>query len=150
MPPDELNLAHLYKTTLIHARFLPEEARHRFCYGTLNLGVELSALEDRTLDLGHWFAYNRWALLSVRPRGYADVAASRAGSIEERLKHFLQARGVLTDKIARIYTTSMPCYLGFEGINPLVVHYCYSASDCGAMELCLVVLEVRHCKIALI
>lgn len=146
MPRDDLNLAHLYKTTLIHARFLPEEARHRFSYSTLNVGVELSALEDRTLDSGRWFAYNRGALLSVRSKGYADVAPSKACSIEERLKRFLQARGVNTAQIARIYTTSMPCYLGFEGINPLVVHYCYSESDCGAMELCLVVLEVRYCK----
>ncbi len=38
---------------------------------------------------------------------------------------------------------TMPSYMGYEGINPLTVHYCYKKD--GERELAWVVLEVRAC-----
>ncbi len=38
---------------------------------------------------------------------------------------------------------TMPSYMGYEGINPLTVHYCYEKD--GERELAWVVLEVRAC-----
>jgi DUF1365 family protein len=131
---------HIYQTTTDHARFLPVESRHRFSYKTLVVGCDLAALDNGKLDIGRWFASGKRALLSIHSSGY--VYADAGVSIRDKLLLTLAARGV-EQAPDRIYTTSMPAYLGWEGINPLVVHYCYTrALDTEALELDLVVLEV--------
>ena len=59
-------------------------------------------------------------------------------------------------RLGEVWMLTMPSYMGYEGINPLTVHYCYEKrrddgthddddDDGGGSRLAWVVLEVRVC-----
>lgn len=146
-PPPPTFHAHLYRAKTAHARFLPTEAKHVFCYPVLFFGVDLQALEEGKLDMGRLFAYlpRRWTVTALRPNGYLDpsVKDPKKG-IREKLWEHLAKHGVAKDKAESIYTVTMPAYLGTEGINPLTTHFCYSLEEQKGRKLEAVVLEVHN------
>ncbi len=134
------------KTT--HARFLPTTSKHAFVYPTLSLFVSLNTLEGHSLDLGNgWiFGYGGgWGITSFRPSAYLHPdsqggiapGSGEFRTIREKLVHLLDTRGYHGNLLEDAWMLSMPRFLGYEGINPLTVYFCYAKS-----HLWIVVLEV--------
>ncbi|KAJ7595101.1 hypothetical protein C8J56DRAFT_457064 [Mycena floridula] len=114
-----------------HSRFLPSESSHSFVYPTLSLLLDVDALENHRLDLGWIFAYcRRWRLTGIRPDPYLTPGSN---SLREKLQRILQSEP------EHIWMFTMPSYLGFEGINPLTVYFCYTNET-----LSHVVLEIHN------
>jgi len=126
------------ENSVSHSRFLPSPG-HKFAYTTLSVLVSVDALEQHSLDLGRgWlFGYGGlWARLTgIRPEPYLNVGSS---TIRQKLEHILRLHGH-EEHLQDAWMMTMPSYLGFEGINPLTVYFCYNADDL----LWLIVLEVR-------
>ena len=152
-PPTSTSASsHLYRAKTAHARLLPASARHVFCYPVLYFGVDLARLEAGELDLGKGrgslFGWepSKWSITAFWRHAYLE-AATKAG-IRHKVLALLERRGIDTTKHATmVYMVSMPAYLGFEGINPLTVHYCYgdaSPDADGSRPLRVVVLEVHN------
>lgn len=143
---DNQRHSHLYRMTTQHARFLPEESKHAFHYNTIHIGVDLDALERKHLDIGdRWFAYNprRWTLLGLNDLMFSSLPTSSSElKAAARVRRHLLERGIPAGHMDNIYTIAMPTFAGFEGINPLVIHYCYSTS--AHRSLRVVVLEVHN------
>ena len=148
--------AHLYHAKTAHARFLPVEAKHVFSYPVLFYGVDLDQLESGASDLGRLFGWqggkkSGWKVTALSPSAYLD--ADKPGDplrgslrgIKEKLLQYLEKKGVEGWRTKWVYTVTMPAYLGFEGINPLTVHYCYSELEGEERrKLEVVVLEVHN------
>lgn len=164
--------AHLFRAQTAHARFLPVEAAHVFKYPVLFFGVDLDALELGQADVGNrWFRYrrevasgevergrknkDRWSVTSLRPgvyfeptlTGQDDETSTTAASttIKQKLLGHLTQRGLDGSTLAnKVYTVTMPAFLGLQDINPLTIHYCYSMETLGGRKLEVVVLEVSN------
>ena len=150
-PPSNPIHAHLFHARTAHARFLPIQAKHIFSYPVLFYGVDLDRLQDHTTDLGRLFGYRSskkaaWRITALSPTAYLDADSPREGgkSIKAKLVDYLEKKGVGREFAKRVYTVTMPAYLGFEGINPLTVHYCYSEQEEERRRLEIVVLEVHN------
>ncbi|KAJ7756283.1 hypothetical protein B0H16DRAFT_1539245 [Mycena metata] len=132
---------YVLENQVTHARLFPVGSTHAFTYPTLSLLLSLNALENHSLDLGRgWiFGYGgRWArLFGLRPAPYLT---ENGGSIRQRLEKVLADRGLLGDGLEDAWMMTMPSLLGFEGINPLTVYFCYRPGG----EFFLTVLEVHN------
>ncbi|KAG8734496.1 hypothetical protein FRC12_018501 [Ceratobasidium sp. 428] len=129
-----------------HARLLPIESKHAFTYPTLSLLLSLSALESGALNRG-WqgllFGYpGLWRICGLRPQTYlADFTEFSGASpltIREKLVKLLKPSGV---RLGEVWMMTMPSLMGFEGINPLTVYFCYEK---GHKNVWGVVLEVHN------
>ncbi|KAJ6630084.1 hypothetical protein B0H10DRAFT_2208215 [Mycena sp. CBHHK59/15] len=131
---------YILENQVTHARLFPVGSTHAFTYPTLSLLLSLNALEDHALDLGRgWiFGYGgRWArLVGLRAAPYLT---DNGGSIRQRLEKVLLDRG-FDDALEDAWMMTMPSLLGFEGINPLTVYFCYRPGG----EFFLTVLEVHN------
>ncbi|PPQ90297.1 hypothetical protein CVT25_013122 [Psilocybe cyanescens] len=122
--------AYLLHNQVTHARLLPVNASNAFTYPTLAFLVSISALEGRFLDLGRgWiFGYGGiWGRVTgLRPEPYLT---KQTGSIKSKLEDLLRARGHLDEKrsLHDAWMMTMPSFLGYEGINPLTVYFCYNS-----------------------
>lgn len=141
--------AYVINGSTSHVRFLPTESRHSFTYPTLSLLVSLRDLEVNDLDLG-WrrliFAYapKSFALTALSPDSYLQDDSSAQGmSMTQKLYKLLDEREMrhVSETLGDIWTMTMPSFLGFAGVNPLTVHFCYHKDT---LDLLLVVLEVFH------
>ncbi|KAJ7057979.1 hypothetical protein C8F01DRAFT_1060109 [Mycena amicta] len=134
-----MSRGYVLENSVTHARLLPVRAAHAFTYPTFSFLVSVNALESHSLDLAHgWvFGYGgRWArLFGLRPQPYLTPGG---GSIKQKLDNLLQERGCAGLEDAWMMT--MPSLLGFEGINPLTVYFCYNAEG----KLFVTVLEVHN------
>ncbi|KAJ7607379.1 hypothetical protein FB45DRAFT_1067930 [Roridomyces roridus] len=108
-----------------------------------SLLVSLNALESHSLDLG-WHGWHiratagRWGrLVGLRPKPY--LTDTPEGSIRERLEKVLRDRG-FGGQLEDAWMMTMPSLLGFEGINPLTVYFCYRPGG----RFFLTVLEVHN------
>ncbi|KAJ7452110.1 hypothetical protein B0H11DRAFT_2074323 [Mycena galericulata] len=132
---------YILENQVTHARLFPVGSTHAFTYPTLSLLVSLNALEDHSLDLGNgWiFGYGgRWGrLVGLRPAPYLAVGG---GSIRQRLEKVLCDRGFGERGLEDAWMMTMPSLLGFEGINPLTVYFCYRPGG----HFFLTVLEVHN------
>jgi DUF1365 family protein len=139
-----MSRAYVLENQVTHARLLPVDARHAFTYPTLSLLLSLNALEDHSLDLarGWIFGYGgRWArLVGLRAAPYLSPTG---GSLRQRLETVLRDRG-FTDELEDAWMMTMPSLLGFEGINPLTVYFCYNPAG----EFFLAVFEVSSGSIS--
>ncbi|KAJ7222358.1 hypothetical protein GGX14DRAFT_663383, partial [Mycena pura] len=139
--PSSCPRGYILQSQVVHARLLPATSAHAFTYPTLFLLLSLNALENHSLDLGRgWiFGYGgRWArLVGLRADPYLTP---NGGSIRQRLEKALQVRGFAESKLEDAWMMTMPSLLGFEGINPLSVYFCYRLGG----KLFLVVLEVHN------
>ena len=141
--------AYILENTITHARLLPEPSAHAFSYPTFAFFLSLDALESHSLDLvGGWlFGYGdvSWRVTGLRSSAYL-LPDSRTGrrqrpqNIKEKLREVLVQHGHDGDELGHVWMLTMPSYMGYEGINPLTVHYCYTKDD---ERLAWVVFEVR-------
>ena len=153
--PSPLPAAYILENTISHARLLPKVSAHAFTYPTLAFLLSLDALESHKLDLAHgWlFGYGgtAWRITGLRSGAYLlpdSTAASGPGSrnLKAKLADVLELHGLDRAKVQAwvasgdAWMLTMPSYLGYEGINPLTVHYCYESAD---ERLGWVILEVR-------
>ncbi|KAI0659641.1 hypothetical protein C8Q70DRAFT_903425, partial [Cubamyces menziesii] len=145
--------AYILENTISHARLLPKVSAHAFTYPTLAFLLSLDALESHKLDLAHgWlFGYGgtAWRITGLRSGAYLlpdSTAASGPGSrnLKAKLADVLELHGLDRAKVQEwvasgdAWMLTMPSYLGYEGINPLTVYFCYDSQG----ELYCVVLEV--------
>lgn len=95
----------------------------------------------------------RWCLTSLERIGYLFMARDdrhtgetqeKPLGIKEKVLKVLEEQGVEREEIGRVYLVTMPSYLGFQGINPLSVYYCYGKEDGEDRRLNAVVLEVHN------
>jgi hypothetical protein len=133
---------YILQNRVTHIRGLPVSSTHAFRYSTLSLLLGLSALESGQLDLasGLVFGYGgRWGrLLGLRSHSYLNTFSS--SSIRQKLEDQLRIHRRLGDDetFEDAWIMTMPSILGFEGINPLTVYFCYKDQ-----VLWTVVLEVN-------
>lgn len=134
---------YVLQNQVTHARLLPADSAHAFTYSTLSILVSLNALEDYSLNLGlGWiFGYGGvWGrLVGIRPEPYLTSSFGKTYTIRSKLEGILKDRGYSNREnyFHDAWMMTMPSFLGFEGINPLTVYFCYSLNG-----LQLVVLEV--------
>lgn len=135
--------AYIFENQVTHARLLPAESAHAFTYPTLSLFLSLDALESHSLDIarGWVFGYGGiWGrLVGLRSRPYlAGVEDTR--TIRGKLEALLEKRGFCGkgNRMEDAWIMTMPSLLGYEGINPLTVYFCYRLGS-----FWLAVLEVR-------
>ena len=113
--------------------------------------VSLNALESHLLDRGGgWlFGYGgvSFRITGIRPSGYVYANEPSTRSIKEKLKKLLVDRGLDQegDTLEDAWMLTMPSYLGYEGINPLTVYFCYQREG---TEPWAIVLEVSHTSAA--
>ena len=130
-----------------HARLLPIPSRHAFSYPLLYIGVDVGSLESGSLDLlGRLLHYGGrpiTKILGMRSDGYLKPGKD---TLRSKLGILLRAHGICaSEKLGRVWLVTMPSFVGFEGINPLSVWYCYGeAQGEGRPELVCVVLEVHN------
>ncbi|KAH9894007.1 hypothetical protein C8Q73DRAFT_694094 [Cubamyces lactineus] len=153
--PSSPSTAYILENTISHARLLPEVSAHAFRYPTLAFLLSLDALESHKLDLarGWLFGYGgtSWRVTGLRSGAYllpGSTAASALGTrgLKAKLADVLELHGLdkatvqawVADGDAWMLT--MPSYLGYEGINPLTVYFCYDSQ--GALYC--VVLEIHN------
>ncbi|KIM41735.1 hypothetical protein M413DRAFT_10658 [Hebeloma cylindrosporum] len=134
---------YLLHNQVTHARLLPVESANAFTYPTVSLLVSLDALEGRKLDLG-WgcvFGYGGlWGRITgLRPNPYLT---QQPGSIRSKLEEILMLRGFLSGKrrFQDAWMMTMPSFLGYEGINPLSVYFCYDLEG----DFWLTILEIHN------
>ncbi|TBU31336.1 hypothetical protein BD311DRAFT_804818 [Dichomitus squalens] len=143
------NNAYILENTVTHARLLPEPSTHAFSYPTVAFLLSLDALESHSLDLaGGWlFGYGgvSWRVTGLRSAAYLLPDSRKDGKkswgIKEKLQEVLEQHGEDGDELGDVWTLTMPSYLGYEGINPLTVHYCYAR---GEERLAWVVFEIHN------
>jgi len=129
-----------------HARLLPIPSRHAFSYSLLYLGIDVGSLESGSLDLpGRLLSYGGrpiTKILGLRSDGYLGPGKA---SLREKLARLLDGRKEDKVELGRVWLMTMPSVVGFEGINPLSVWYCYGKTKGeGRAELEYVVLEVHN------
>ena len=136
--------AFLVQNQVSHARLLPRDARHGFRYTVIQYLLSINALESGKLNCarGWVFGYGGIAfrLTGLRPSAYLEASECDGASIKQRLEKLLKEtthEAALDDA----WMLTMPSYLGFEGINPLTVYFCYR--DGKRRSPCAIVLEVR-------
>ena len=134
---------YILQNQVTHSRLLPADSAHAFTYPTLSILVSLNALENSSLNLasGWIFSYGGiWGrLVGIRPDPYLTKSFGRACTIRSKLEAILKDRDYsnIEEYFQDAWMMTMPSFLGFEGINPLTVYFCY-----GLDRLKLVVLEV--------
>ncbi|KAF8887202.1 hypothetical protein CPB85DRAFT_1258351 [Mucidula mucida] len=132
---------YILENKLVHARLLPVESKHAFVFPTFCLLVPLDALENRELDLcgGAVFGYGgSWGRLTgLRPSSYLTTLK---GTIRHKLEGVLSSHGYEKQDLDAAWLMTMPSFLGFEGMNPLSVYYCYKPDG----VFWLTVLEVHN------
>ncbi|TFK88818.1 hypothetical protein K466DRAFT_662050 [Polyporus arcularius HHB13444] len=141
-------LAYIVENQVTHARLLPTPSTHAFSYPTLAFLVSLDALEARSLDLarGWLFGYGgtSWRVTGLRSAAYLAQERKKAeAGIKEKLREVLEQFGHDSRRVGGVWMLTMPSYMGYEGINPLTVYYCYDSSE-GGERLVWVVLEIHN------
>ncbi|THH13483.1 hypothetical protein EW146_g6738 [Bondarzewia mesenterica] len=137
---------YILTTTVTHSRLLPADSRHAFTYPVLTFFLSLSALELGRLSLlrGFLFSYGGVAFrfTGLRASSYLFEDGGKEGSIKAKLTTVLQDFGLENaGEFWDAWIMTMPSYLGYEGINPLTVYFCYKKND---VKLWAVVLEVHN------
>lgn len=142
-----------------HLRILPEPSRHAFRYPLLYLGLDVDELEAGRLNLGRVFGFGKkgprkWRFAGVQEDGYlTPEAGTEIGAEQPAMRKKLGAllavqlaspQATIDERMKKIYLVTMPAYLGFEGINPLSVWFCYESLSESALKLWTVVLEVHN------
>lgn len=136
--------AYVLENIVKHARLLPTNSAHAFNYKTFSLFLPLSALESHQLDLGDGWLFGfddaaSFSLTGIRPEAYLS-SASEKRSLRAKLAEVLERFGHDPKALRDAWMQTMPRYMGFGGINPLTIYYCYAH---GSDDLWTVVLEVR-------
>lgn len=138
-------LAYILQNQVAHIRLLPRSSKHSFVYPTLSVLVSLSALESKQLDLwrGWLFGYGgTWGRVTgLCPSGYLYSDTSDKRSIRGKVVDVLEQHGYTGGELDDAWLMTMPSFLGFEGINPLSVYFCYRRAR---NALWLVILEVSR------
>lgn len=140
--------AFIIENHVSHARLLPKRAKHSFAYPILQFLVSLDALESGRLDLarGRLFGYGGTRfprVTGLRPSAYLQASGCEGYSIKEKLRKLLDESAENDNNILRdAWMLTMSSFVGFEGINPLTVYFCYR--DAQSSDNCpwAVVLEV--------
>ncbi|CDO68779.1 hypothetical protein BN946_scf184989.g45 [Trametes cinnabarina] len=149
--------AYILENTVTHARVLPRPSAHAFTYPTLAFLLSVNALETHALDLGRgWlFGYGgtSWRLTGLRGEAYllpdddsGKIGRVGARSLKEKLADVLRQYGRDAKRVQAwaedgdAWMLTMPSYIGFEGINPLTVYFCYTPHG----QLDWVVLEIHN------
>ncbi|KAK0447893.1 uncharacterized protein EV420DRAFT_1483693 [Desarmillaria tabescens] len=139
---DAARLGYVLKNQVTHARFLPALSKHAFSYPTVSLLVSLKALESGKLDLGYGLVFRYgglWGRLTgLRAEPYLSPQVG-SESIRDKLNALLTTHEYSEDLLDDVWMMTMPSYLGFEGINPLTVYFCYKAG-----VFWLTVLEIHN------
>ncbi|KAI9058807.1 hypothetical protein FKP32DRAFT_1597132 [Trametes sanguinea] len=151
--PRTASAGYILENTVTHSRVLPKPSAHAFSYPTLAFFLSLDALEAHGLDLGHgWlFGYGgtAWRLTGLRSQAYLFPDGESSISVrglKNKLAYVLCLHGRDEQRVQMwlekgdAWMLTMPSYLGFEGINPLTVYFCYDLQE----ELQWVVLEIHN------
>jgi DUF1365 family protein len=134
--------AYILENQVTHIRLLPAESAHSFTYPTLSFLLPLNALETGSLDLfrGWVFGYGGelGRLTGLCSNRYL-IEQGQNRSIKDKLVQILQERGYDGSLLEDTWMMTMPSFLGWAGINPLTVYFCYKSTG----EYWITVLEVE-------
>lgn len=121
----------IYAGDVVHERRSPH--RHKLAYRVFQIYADVDRLGEGRGT--RWlFGYNRFALLSVRDRDYAD----RQTPIAAHARRLLAEAG-LEQAGARIMMLAFPRMLGYL-FNPLTTYYCFESSG----RLAAMIYEVNN------
>ncbi|KAF4586360.1 hypothetical protein EYR38_010636 [Pleurotus pulmonarius] len=134
---------YVLRNKVTHQRLLPEPSSHRFVYPTVCLLMSLSALEKGALDIGRGWIFGYGGLFGrltgLRPDPYLTADRTNGNNhstIHEKLIQVLTPRFAnAAELLGDSWMMSMPSFLGFEGMKPLTVYFCYKPT--GEFWLCI-------------
>ncbi|TFK48257.1 DUF1365-domain-containing protein [Heliocybe sulcata] len=136
--------AYILTNKVMHARLLPVPSAHAFTYPTLSLLLPLKSLEDNRLDSGGGWIFGYGGLYGrltgLRPSAYLIDNGQDGRTIWQKLTQILSERHHDASRLDDAWMMTMPSFLGYEGINPLTLYYCYDVAG----QLWLIVLEVHN------
>ena len=143
--PDALT-SHLIPAHTTHCRLLPTPSRHTFTYPLLYVGVDIDSLESGSLDLPmrlHVYGGSPITkILGLRSDGYLGTGKA---TFRSKLDVLLSEHGCKRSEMGRVWLVTMPSFIGWEGINPLSIWYCYGkVKDEEQAELECIVLEIHN------
>jgi DUF1365 family protein len=128
-----------------HSRYLPSPASHAFIYPTLSVYVDVNALTAGQLNVGNGWLFGSgtrpWSrVTNIRPSAYLLDDGVEGKTLMERLQDFFRLKGIDCSwlKEGGAWLLTSPSYMGYEGINPLNVWFCYGEDQ----KLRIVLLEV--------
>ena len=145
-PRVDISRAYILENQVTHVRLQPRKSAYSFTYPIISLLVSLNALESHTLDLGRgWiFGYGRsWGRLSgLHSSTYLmdEDQGMPPLSLKDKLIQVLEKRGYDGHLLEDAWMMTMPSFLGWAGINPLTVYFCYKSDN----DLWITVLEVAQ------
>ncbi|RDB23789.1 hypothetical protein Hypma_009308 [Hypsizygus marmoreus] len=132
---------YILENQVTHARLLPADSTNTFTYPTLSLLLSLDAVESHSLDIGRGWIFGYGGifgrLVGLRSQPYFGDRGSRK-TIRTKLEALLRDRG-FSEVLEDAWMMTMPSFLGFEGINPLTVYFCYKSGT-----FWLTVLEIHN------
>jgi len=121
----------IYAGDVVHERRSPQ--RHKLAYRVFQVYADVDRLSEAGAH--SWlFGYNRFALMSVRDRDYAD----RMTPIAAHARRLLAEAG-LEEAGERIMMLAFPRMLGYL-FNPLTTYYCFD----GSGRLAAMIYEVNN------
>jgi len=108
-----------------HSRSLPTPSRHSFSYPLLYVAIDIDSLETGSLDRTLFKYGSGLKVLGLRSGAYLEGSSSLREKIDK-----------LCGRFQNVWLVTMPSFLGFEGINPLSVWYCYNDKlECVVLEV---------------
>ncbi|TDL26880.1 hypothetical protein BD410DRAFT_715281 [Rickenella mellea] len=136
--------AFILRNKVTHTRLLPTETAHAFTYPTLSVLLSLNALESHALDIGGGWLFGYGTSLGrvtgVPASAYLQDYCGTTKSIRSKLENLLNVNDYDAQLLDDAWMLTMPSFLGFEGINPLTIYFCYKHTG-GCW---LVVLEIHN------
>ncbi|OWZ38945.1 hypothetical protein C349_04180 [Cryptococcus neoformans var. grubii Br795] len=137
--------SYLVPSIATHGRLLPASSRNAFSYPCLHLAVDIDSLTSGCLDLPfRLFKYGGspfCKILGLRAEKYLTKGSE---TYREKLEKLLSKHGIAKERMGKVWLTTMPSLLGYEGDNPLTTWYIYEKATEGKEgELLAIVLEVH-------
>jgi len=121
----------LYVGSVMHARLKP--VGHRFSYSVYSMLVDIDRMDEPT-GLSPWFAFNRFAPLSVHA---ADHGPGDGSPLRPHIDRLLAEKGVT--RPARVLMLCYPRLFGYV-FDPITVYFAYDEDG----DLTALLYEVRN------
>lgn len=137
--------SYLVPSIATHGRLLPASSRNAFSYPCLHLAVDIDSLASGCLDLPfRVFKYGGspfGKILGLRAERYLTKGSE---TYREKLEKLLGKHGIAKERMGKVWLTTMPSLLGYEGDNPLTTWYIYeNVTEGKEGKLLAIVLEVH-------
>ncbi|WVQ73664.1 hypothetical protein IAR50_003244 [Cryptococcus sp. DSM 104548] len=137
--------SYLYTSKVYHKRKIPSLAHHVFTSPAIFLCADIDALTfgalDAPLRVVHQGGHPGTKVVGLRSRAYLGAGDE---PFRAKLEALLARYGVEREEVGKVWMTTMPSMVGWEGLSPLTTWYVYGkGTEGGRGQLKWLVLEVH-------